>query len=243
MQKRKVTLCPLGFFFVSVKVSVYGKMRLTVGTCVFASLFHIHRRESNRKHFFPSTPFPEVCWPFPALRSLVLIGPLRPIILPRTRRAPILLVRCSTRPLPPSLRPSASKELRRQQRNDQLARENKAGKAPSRSPTHPYPHHLCIAQADLETKELRDAARLEASRRAKQEAEAKIREQKAKRQAEVERRREQERADKEARDAKERQEREARRMAAVAEAAKAKAAQEVRRLRRWFCVCWCWCWW
>lgn len=74
---------------------------------------------------------------------------------------------------------------------------------------------------------MRDAARLEASRRAKQEAEAKIREQKARRQAEVERRREQERADKEARDLKERKEREARRLAAVAEAARVKAAQEV----------------
>lgn len=85
---------------------------------------------------------------------------------------------------------------------------------------------LSIVQADLETKELRDAARLEASRRAKLEADAKIREQKAQRQAEVEQRREQERAEKEARDARERREKEARRLAAVAEA-KAKAAHEV----------------
>lgn len=92
-------------------------------------------------------------------------------------------------------------------------------------------------QADFETKELRDAARLEASRRAKQEAEAKIREQKAQRQAEVEQRRQQERAEKEARDARERQEKEARRLAAVAEA-KAKAAQEVSAcVLAW--VLWC----
>lgn len=98
----------------------------------------------------------------------------------------------------------------------------------------PPPVNFLYTQAELETKELRDAARLEASRRAKQEAEARFREQKAQRQAEVEKRREQERADKEARDARERQEKEARRLAAVAEA-KAKATQEVR----WYTVpCW-----
>lgn len=80
-------------------------------------------------------------------------------------------------------------------------------------------------QAELETKDLRDAARLEAVRRAKHEAEVKAREQKAQRQAEAERRREQERLEKDARDAKERQEKDSRRKALVE--AKAKAAQEV----------------
>lgn len=80
-------------------------------------------------------------------------------------------------------------------------------------------------QAELETKDLRDAARLEAVRRAKHEAETKAREQKAQRQAEAERRREQERVEKDARDAKERQEKDSRRKALVE--AKAKAAQEV----------------
>lgn len=81
-------------------------------------------------------------------------------------------------------------------------------------------------QAELESKDLRDAARLESVRRAKHEAEMKAREQKAQRQAEAERRREQERVEKDARDAKERQEKDARRKAVVE--AKAKAAQEVR---------------
>lgn len=83
-------------------------------------------------------------------------------------------------------------------------------------------------KAELQSKDLRDAARLEASRRAKHEAEMKVREQNAQRQAEVERRREQERVEREARETQERHEREARRKAVLE--AKAKAAQEVRTM-------------
>lgn len=81
------------------------------------------------------------------------------------------------------------------------------------TPLHPRRHPPHAQKADLENKKLREAARLEAAKRAKHEAEMKAREQKALRQAEVERRREQERAEREAREAKEREDKEAKRKA------------------------------
>lgn len=95
----------------------------------------------------------------------------------------------------------------------------------------PSPHDRSIRpfnprKMELEIKEKRDAIRLETTRRAKHEAEARAREQNAQRQLEAERRREHERLEKEIKDCKDREEKEARRRKAAAED-KAKAMREV----------------